>query len=695
MVDYDDDALSVDDLMQAFGFEATEEVKPKRSQQKKAKAPKDDHSTSEYPEINSDEYALLSALGITDPQIRSYRPPSRPQPSRKQRERVRDASKHEQQMRTQQWMQDLHRREARIARSRAIMDERTSSQTGSSLSSAPSKKKAEVSKKGEPVIEEGGFSLPKYSNLFSEGGFGKIEPLDVAYFSRGDLAQPKQSEQAAGHDMQERITSQQAQPQTVVEQVIVPIPVKDGFEEPYDEPVDEGSSNEQVSSVPTQQRVVGGIDSQMPEIVNPGNVGFDRRVDVPPVATATNDSLPMSSTDSPISGQVSSEDFVERRTFSFNPVQAGASPITNLASEQSGVIGQTTQPDQVSQQPQIQPVASGPQVEQPSQMQVQPLVASEQAQSFTQQVQQMPSELEPQQPMPSQPAMQQPAHPERPQPVVQNVPSEMQQHGQPPQMVPQPISQQPIQAQSNNQIPSSGPVEGHAIPQGSMPMNAASGQGFISNLASFPQISQPIPSQANPFTPNLNEQSMSMFLAGPIDKEMMGEKEIYDNVAISKRNSILGIILIVVAVLCAVMAIFLLTGLLNVNNTSSGNYSGVAPSSIDSTTSADQDSSSTTTAEYTYVVRGSDGSTHEAHETATFDSNGILDESTIVIDAENAEIAESLMEQLKTEFGDSVKDATLNDNHVIITLNIDRDDLTKETYTELLSANMTEFKEIS
>lgn len=58
-------------------------------------------------------------------------------------------------------------------------------------------------------------------------------------------------------------------------------------------------------------------------------------------------------------------------------------------------------------------------------------------------------------------------------------------------------------------------------------------------------------------------------------------------------------------------------------------------------------------------------------------------------------MANALLEQLKSEFGASVVNSEADDNHVLIDLDINRDDLTKEAYTELLLANMTEFKQVS
>lgn len=172
-----------------------------------------------------------------------------------------------------------------------------------------------------------------------------------------------------------------------------------------------------------------------------------------------------------------------------------------------------------------------------------------------------------------------------------------------------------------------------------------------------------------------------------------GQLDVQRHSAGSKRNSILGIILIIVALLCAVMAVGMLSGIFDMDSASNTRASSSAASSAQASDAAPDEG--TTEAVYTYVVRGVDGTTHEATETATFNADGFLEGSTIELQVNDAETANALLEQLKSEFGSSVVSSEADENHVLITLDINRDDLTKEAYTELLLANMTEFKQIS
>ncbi len=155
------------------------------------------------------------------------------------------------------------------------------------------------------------------------------------------------------------------------------------------------------------------------------------------------------------------------------------------------------------------------------------------------------------------------------------------------------------------------------------------------------------------------------------------------------KSRIVGITLIVVAVLCGIFAIVLVSGLLDFEGTGApegdNGSNDAPPAAVYEVTGAD-------TATYSYVVRGPDGSTHEAVEEAVFDEDGILIESTITVNVDNQETADTLLEQLREEFGDSVMDYKASDSKVIVVLDIERNDLTKDIYTELLSANMAEFK---
>ncbi len=168
------------------------------------------------------------------------------------------------------------------------------------------------------------------------------------------------------------------------------------------------------------------------------------------------------------------------------------------------------------------------------------------------------------------------------------------------------------------------------------------------------------------------------------------------------KGNVLGIILIVIALVCAALTIMLLTGTIDATtftnltnrNISSTEQLESSATVFDEGSSSSANEATETHAVYGYVVRGTDGATHQATETATFAADGRLLSSSIVIDAPDATQAQSLLDQLKSDFGDAVADAGLRDGEVYLTVNIDRDDLDVDSYTELLSSNMAEFKVI-
>ncbi len=168
------------------------------------------------------------------------------------------------------------------------------------------------------------------------------------------------------------------------------------------------------------------------------------------------------------------------------------------------------------------------------------------------------------------------------------------------------------------------------------------------------------------------------------------------------KGNVLGVILIVIALVCAALTIMLLTGTIDATTFSNlANGNTTATEQLESSASIFDEGSTSAAAEateshavYGYVVRGTDGATHQATETATFGADGRLLSSSIVIDVPDTTQAQGLLDQLKSDFGDAVADAGLREGEVYLTVNIDRDDLDVDSYTELLSSNMAEFKVI-
>lgn len=177
----------------------------------------------------------------------------------------------------------------------------------------------------------------------------------------------------------------------------------------------------------------------------------------------------------------------------------------------------------------------------------------------------------------------------------------------------------------------------------------------------------------------------------------------------------MGAILILIATVCVAFAICLLTGVIDLSAINS-NPAAQSSSSSDSQLSSQASPSATGSSDggttdqpamtsqsgsksgqvvYSYVVRGVDGGTHEAMETATFNEDGKLTSSTLEIKAESQMDAEKLLDQLKQEFGESLTEGEATENGVTCTVVLPRDDLDRDSYTELLSTNAPEFKIIS
>lgn len=172
------------------------------------------------------------------------------------------------------------------------------------------------------------------------------------------------------------------------------------------------------------------------------------------------------------------------------------------------------------------------------------------------------------------------------------------------------------------------------------------------------------------------------------------------------KGNVVGVLLIIIALVCAALTVMLLTGTIdattfsNMAATLGGQQQQESAAATSTSASASSSASAAVSQEpgteshavYQYVVRGTDGSTHRATETATFGADGLLQQSSIVIDVSDEAQAQSLLEQLRADFGDSVVDSGIRDGEVYLTIDIDRDDLDVDAYTELLSSNMAEFR---
>lgn len=421
----------------------------------------------------------------------------------------------------------------------------------------------------------------------------------------------------------------------------------------------------------------------------------------------------------------------------------GALPQQTQAPQSMPQQAQGLQPTQAPQQAQ-QPTQASQQTQTPQQTQqvLQPHMHQPQGAAFAQP---RPQFLQHQQPIPQEQLPSQQPSPSQSQisatPSAQPEPSVMQvqqpayqvsqsaflqgrveQPGRQPEMPSaqqaQPASQQPVPSAAQSP---SWPTGGQSAmqetvtePLGDQPQ-AASSESEVAPPAPMPVVQdtqvepvstpQPLPSYvpSMPQTPGMPPAIIQEPAAEPQDSLDDLEKEARS----SKLAHIIGGVLIAIAVVCVAVAVCLLTGVIDLSalNPSASTVSTTQLSS-QATPSATAGSASNEVMKtgqanaagqvvYGYVVRGVDGGTHEAVETATFGENGILESSTLEIQASSAEDAQALLEQLKTEFGESLKDGEAGDTSVVCTVSLPRDDLDRELYTELLSTNVSEFRIIS
>lgn len=698
MAGYDNDELSVDDLLAAFGGSspsAGNASKPKaRTKKPSAKA-----SASGQDQLLSDgEIDLLAALGLASPE-----PKRQAAPQAADRETVREASRREQQIRSQQWQQELQRREERIARAQAAQAESAAQPNAG------------------PIVEEGGFRRSSLPQGLSDGSFEQIEPFNIPEpaFLQGGIQNKSQQPSASAapvqpsaldavkpgvpDSIQQSPQQQSPQPAAVrqpqIQQMSPQTGVAFGSVAGHPETADvsrmpsqaalQASDQGSIAAAPTGLQAQPAETAQEPEqfpppeqsqMLQPFNPNiapgsdpfFNRKVVVSSDQTPAMQDNPAGA---PIASEAVSAD-IERRTFSFAPVSTepvihrlGDQTSQSLQPLQEGVaasgVASAVEGVSAAETSQFESVVSE---SAPDAVQLEGSAADIQAVAVsdleTAQPDTLPSgfvSAEPAPAMPMQPSAPVADYPMNAAPAVQGAPG--------------------------------------------MPAPAPFGTSQFAPQADMPSMPmQPAPmGTAGPMVPPSMpyDQAPSPFLgASPMDTGVSSQLEIESDASGSKRNSILGIVLIVVALLCAVMAIGLLSGMFNMLQPAASQPSQATSGAVQSQSSAEDVASDdvvepTTEAVYSYVVRGVDGTTHEATETAVFDENNILKQSTIEIDVENADVANALLAQLTDEFGTSVTASEADDNHVQITLNINRDDLTKEAYTELLSANMTEFKQIS
>ena len=790
MADSENDSLSVEDLLVAFGSPA-----PTPKSTTKASASKS--AAADAPSMNEDEIDLLSALGLGSRPAAASASPVQDRTqldrSRADRESFKDAARKEQQIRAQQWQQELRRREARMARTQTASEEAAETeQMSPGQSDLPFMEEGGLSKSPSapefPEFKSGGFEspgayepykIPEPSFLASKGKAfpaegaaansaisdqvqqgaaktydrsGQVHPVVQSSTQEGFQSEAAEQQSHDGHahmplssqrPVQFQPVSQMQQPdqfspaQQPIHQPIeqfshaAPIadqtagaqPVKDS-RQPVDQDALASDTDqrpfEQVSELPSfvrspelrpfgssvaseantfSRRVIEPLSQQNPDASQEGNqtprfadLDHSQEEFAEPVMQETQEQV---SVDVSEPAEQNAPAIVEQRPFqssgegvvkrSFFPGGSSISSIQRLDETQPP----TSSADQESfvERKQVPLSDSTDALSTGMLGSIQPMIGAS------------PDAVDPYQETPAaheQPAFEQPVFE---QPAFEYQASEAMQYDQP--------QQQSMESASFGQMPSAEAPIGSAMPfQGeSTQFDASMSQTFepveqgiaTDQLQDFPtgQITDSFQDVAPQGAYAPQQPIAPIAPPYPAASVQDDQFDIVRQQASSKRNNILGIILIVVALLCAVMAIGMLSGLFNMNSSTQDGTSSATTASSGAPVSDVAADPNSTQAVYTYVVRGVDGSTHEATETATFNADGFLEGSTITLEVENAEVANALLEQLKSEFGASVVNSEADDNHVLIDLDINRDDLTKEAYTELLLANMTEFKQVS
>ncbi len=236
-------------------------------------------------------------------------------------------------------------------------------------------------------------------------------------------------------------------------------------------------------------------------------------------------------------------------------------------------------------------------------------------------------------------------------------------------------------------------VEAVILPENAGAPLAPSGGGLQPPMPFGYAPPPPVAYQHPAYPPPLVVPPAQTVASGALDKEERS----------SKTTHIIGAALIVMAVACAIVAVCLITGTFDLTGSKGSNH---APSQVAGQTTPGApsggegsggaaDAGRTTEKVFSYVVRGMDGGTHETVETATFGQDGKLVSSVLRISVDSQEDADSLLEQLKQDYGSYFVDGTATAEQVECTVSSPRDDLDEATYTELLSTNVSEFKVVS
>ena len=91
---------------------------------------------------------------------------------------------------------------------------------------------------------------------------------------------------------------------------------------------------------------------------------------------------------------------------------------------------------------------------------------------------------------------------------------------------------------------------------------------------------------------------------------------------------------------------------------------------------------------YHYAVEGSDGTVRSVTETARFDIDGFVAESTVSFEAQNESEAVLFLEDAQARFGDAWVSGSIEDGAAVFTVKHE-DKLDREAYAALLEATTT------
>lgn len=91
--------------------------------------------------------------------------------------------------------------------------------------------------------------------------------------------------------------------------------------------------------------------------------------------------------------------------------------------------------------------------------------------------------------------------------------------------------------------------------------------------------------------------------------------------------------------------------------------------------------------QFRYAVQDADGSTRTVEETARFDVDGLVAESTISFKAESETEAAQVLEDAEARFGDAWVSGSVQDGRAVFTVKHEGEGLDRETYAALLEAS--------